>query len=115
MAKPAVALVQPDIPAVLRPSAKAKTLQEGIKHVSVTNPSPAKAEPTAIPDVPAVIKPNPHGLIPTSQHFYLPEPPPEGHAPLAAQIQEHLKKRPPIHTPDEVIAEDLSVTDPKER
>jgi len=68
----------------------------------------------AIPDVPAIIKPSPYGLVPTKGHFHLPEPPPEGHTPLATQIQEHLKERPPIHKPDEVIAEDLSVKDSKE-
>jgi hypothetical protein len=73
------------------------------------------AAPTAIPDVPPVIKPRPYGTILTSQHFHLPQKPPEGHTSLMTQIAEHLKARPPIHEPEEVIEEDLSIKDPKEQ
>jgi hypothetical protein len=118
IAKPAIAVVQPSLPAVLRPDATAKTLQEALKKLVLTSgyfhlPKPG-AGPIAIPDVPPVIKPRPYGSFPTSQPFYLPEKPPEGHLPLATQIQTRLKERPPAHDPDEVIAEDLSIRDPKE-
>jgi hypothetical protein len=112
VAKPPVAVVQPNIPTILRPNARSKTLQDALKNLALPR---TPIEPTAIPDVPAVIKPRPYGSIPTSQPFYLPEKPPEGLAPLATQIQEHLKKRPPIHEPDEVIGEDVSIKDAKER
>jgi len=111
-AKPTVAVVQPNIPTILRPDAKSKTLQDALKNLSLPR---TLIESTAMPDVPPVIKPRPYGSIPTSQPFYLPEKPPEGHSPLATQIQEHLKKRPPIHEPDEVIGEDVSIKDAKEQ
>jgi len=68
----------------------------------------------AKPDIPSILPLRPHSVFSTSQDFYLPEKPPEGVSPLAKEIHEHLKKRPPVHEPDEVIAEDLSIKDPKE-
>jgi hypothetical protein len=66
-------------------------------------------------DVPIPVRPRPYGTISTSAPFYLPGKPPEGHAPKVIKIKEHLKKRPPIHEPEEVIAEDRSIKDAKER
>lgn len=119
VAKPAVAFVKPSLPTVLHPDAKAKTLKEALKNLALTsgflNLAKPETVPMAKPDVPPVIRPRPYGVIPTSSPFYLPEKPPEGHSPLAKQIAAHLKKRPPAYEPDEVIAEDPEIIDPKER
>jgi hypothetical protein len=72
--------------------------------------------PMAKPDVAIPIKPTkPYGAFPLSSPFHLPEKPPEGQAPSVAKIKAHIKERPPIHEPEEVIAEDLSIRDIKER
>lgn len=116
--KAAVAFVTPSVPTVLRPNPKAKTLKEALKTAALASDSiqvEKPSTPMAVPDVPPVLKPRPYGVIETSSPFYLPKKPPEGDTTLAEDIREHLKKRPPIHEPDEVIAEDLSIKDAKEK
>ena len=113
--KPTVDIVEPGKPAILRQSPEAKILEDAVKDQVLGTKLPKSGIiPMAKPDVPPIISPRPYGLVPTSQGFYLPEKPPEGVSPLAKEIHEYLKKRPPVHEPDEVIAEDLSIKDAKE-
>jgi hypothetical protein len=116
--KPTVAFVQPNVLPVLRPPSTSPTHAHAMHQLALTSGHLDLGKPhipMAKPDMPIPIKPRPYGSIPTSSPFHLPEKPPEGHTQLAADIEEHLKKRPPIHEPDEVIAEDLSIKDAKER
>jgi len=93
--------------------------EEAIKNIATKTGAPKLTtlfkQPMAKPDVPLVIRPRPYSLATTSAPFYLPEKLPEGESPMASQIREHLKKHPPAHEPDEIIAEDLSIKDAKEQ
>jgi hypothetical protein len=114
-AKPVVDIVEPGKPGILRSSPQKKFLEDAIKDQILGTKLPKTGTiPMAKPDVPLILSPRPYDLFPTNQGFYLPEKPPEGVSPLVAEIHEHLKKRPPVHEPDEVIAEDLSIKDAKE-
>lgn len=102
-------------PATLRRSPQTKILEDAVKNKVLGTKLPKSSPiPMAKPDIPSILPLRPHSVFSTSQDFYLPEKPPEGVSPLAKEIHEHLKKRPPVHEPDEVIAEDLSIKDPKE-
>lgn len=113
-----VSFVQPNVLPVLRPPSTSSTQADAMKKLSLTSGLLDLGKPNipmAKPDMPIPIKPRPYGSFPTSSPFHLPEKPPEGHTHLATHIIEHLKTRPPIHEPDEVIAEDLSIKDAKEK
>jgi hypothetical protein len=119
--KELVTYVQPSIPHVVTFPATAHTINEALKKVHVQI-APTSAhlvlhpkEQMAIPEVPPVIRPRPYGTYPLNSQLFLPEKPPEGHTPLAKKIKERLKERPPIHEPEAVIAEDLSIKDAKEQ
>lgn len=115
------AYVQRDLPEVLALPTTARTpkeAEERIKKLVRTSGNFDLGNPKvkmAKADVPTPIKPRPYGIFPTNSPFYLPENPPEALAPIALKITEHLKKRPPIHEPEEMITEDLSIKDAKEQ
>lgn len=113
----AVPTVRPSVPGVVRLPTKAATQKEMEKAVAVPTEESELGKPKqamAKPDVPPVVKPSPHGVISTSSPFYLPKKPPEGHTKTAKKIKKHLKEKPPVEEPDEVIAEDLSIKDAKQ-
>ena len=119
----AVPTVRPSVPSVVRLPTKAQTSKEAQEAIDKTMKELAKTngqfdlakskETMTKPDVPTVVKPSPHGVISTSSPFDLPKPP-EGHTKSDKQIKKHLKEKPPIEEPDEVIAEDLSIKDAKQ-
>jgi hypothetical protein len=124
VAKPAETFVQPAILPVLNPPTQAHTLKDALKQIKDTLMQLAPTsghlflkpkEKMAIPDIPIPIQPRPYGSYPLSSPFYLAEKPPEGHASPVDKVKAHLKERPPIHEPEEVIAEDLSIRGAKER
>jgi hypothetical protein len=119
VAKTPVPVTPPPLPSVVNLKTKWKNLGDAVKdiakEVKTTLGLPEKTVPMAVPDLPPVYKPWNRQLVPTSGSFFLPETAGKSDEPLAREIRTYLKKKPPAKDPDEIIEEDASIVDPKER